>query len=139
VKPSELFALSALLLLIFALIARFVSPSGLGISIHLGGVAYVLPPSTVCIALATALCFFATTYSIWMVPFNRTATLLHFWLTAFGIAVFWLSFYRAGAAPSNSGAALWSVFLTPPLVLLTQLIFVWNVIQALSKLRQAHG
>jgi hypothetical protein len=94
---------------------------------------YVLPPSTICIALATALCFFATIYSLWMLPFNQTATLVHFWLTAFGIGVFWLAFYRAGTTLPNSRTALWVVFAAPAMVLLTQIIFVWNLIQAVFK------
>lgn len=86
-KASELFVISALILLVMALVARFSSHSGLGVAITWRGTGYVVPPSTICIALATVLCFFATVYSLWMLPFNRTATLFHFWLTAVGIGV----------------------------------------------------
>jgi hypothetical protein len=132
-KASELFVISALVLLVSALIARFTSPSTLGISVSWRNTGYALPPSTICIALATALCFFATIYSLWMLPFNQTATLVHFWLTAFGIGVFWLAFYRAGTTLPNSRTALWVVFAAPAMVLLTQIIFVWNLIQAVFK------
>lgn len=138
-KASELFVISALVLLVFALIGRFISPSTLGISVRWRGTGYVLPPSTICIALATAFCFFATIYSLWMLPFNRTATLFHFWLTAFGIGVFSLAFYRAGATLPNSRTALWVVFAAPAMVLLTQIIFVWNLIQAIFKVPRLHS
>ena len=46
----------------------------------------MLPPGSISIAFATLMCFFATIYSLWMLPFNRTATLLHFGLTALGIS-----------------------------------------------------
>jgi hypothetical protein len=138
-KASELFVISALILLVFALVARFVSASALGISVTWRGAGYVLSPSSICIALATALCFFGTIYSLWMLPFNRTATLWHFWLTAFGIGVFWLSFYRAGATLSNPRTAIWGVFAAPAIVLLAQVVFVWNLIQAISKVTRLHS
>jgi len=133
-KASELFVISALILLAFSLVARFINPSGLGISITWRGTGYVLPPSSISVALATALCFFATIYSLWMLPFNRTAMLWHFWLTAIGIGVFWLSFYRAGSALPNSRTAIWAVFVSPAVVLLIQVIFVWNLLQAMFKM-----
>jgi len=101
-QASEMFVIGALVLLGFALVARFINPSPLGISITWRGTGFVLPPSTISIALATALCFFATIYSLWMLPFSRTAMLWHFWLTSIGIGVFWLAFYRAGSALPNS-------------------------------------
>jgi hypothetical protein len=63
-KASELFVISALILLGFALVARFINPSSMGISVTRRGTGYVLPPNSICIALATALCFFATIYSL---------------------------------------------------------------------------
>lgn len=138
-KASELFVISALTLLVFALLPRFISHAGLGISISWRGTGYVLPPSTISIAFATALCFFAMVYSLWMLPFNRTATLFHFWLTAIGIGVFWLAFYRAGAALPNSRTALWIFFAASAMVILTQVIFVWNFIQALPKAMRLHS
>lgn len=53
-KASELFVISALILLVFALVGRFISSSGLGIAIPFRGTGYVLPPSTICVGLATA-------------------------------------------------------------------------------------
>jgi hypothetical protein len=77
-RPSELFVMSAIVLLVFALITLFTSSSVAGLSITWRGTGYVLPPSSLCTGLATALCFFATTYSLWMLPFNRSAALWHF-------------------------------------------------------------
>jgi hypothetical protein len=134
-----MFVIGALILLGFALVARFINPSVLGISITWRDTGYVLPPSTISIALATALCFFATIYSLWMLPFNRTAMRWHFWLTSIGIAVFWLSLYRAGSGLPNSRTAVWAVFVTPAVVLLTQVIFVWNLFQAIFKMPRLHS
>src|SRR5215475_7179904 len=102
-KISELFVIVALILLVFALVARFINP-GLGISIAWRGTGYWLPPSFVCTAFATMMCFFASIYSFWMLPFNRTATWWHFSLTTIGIGVFWLAFYEL----PNSRAAVWA-------------------------------
>ena len=134
-KATELFVIGAIVLLLFALVARFVHPSGVGVSIIWRGTGYFVPPSFVCIALATALCFFATIYSLWMLPFNGTATWWHFWLTAIGIAVFWLALYQA----PNSRTALWAVFAAPAAVLVTQVIFVWNLAQAILRMPRLHG
>ena len=131
----ELFVIAALMLLVFSLIARFISPSGLGITMTWRGTGYVLPPGSISIALATLLCFFATIYSMWMLPFNRTATLWHFGLTALGILVFWIAFYLA----PNSRTAVWTVFAAPAAVLLVQSIFVWNVVQAVFRMPRLHG
>jgi hypothetical protein len=138
-RPSELFVITTILLLLFALFARFISPSDVGISIHWRANAFMFPPGSVCIALATALCFFAAIYSLWMLPFSRTATLLHFWLTSIGIALFWLSFYRAATNLPNSPTALWTFFVSTAVVLLAQVIFVWNVIQAIVKMPRLHS
>lgn len=127
-RSSELFAIAALMLLAFSFVSRFISTPGLGISIAWRGTGYMLPPSSISIGLATLLCFFGTIYSFWMLPFNRTATLLHFGLTAIGILVFWIAFYLS----PNSRTAVWTVFAVPAAVLLVQLIFVWNLIQALQ-------
>jgi hypothetical protein len=127
-KPTELFVMVALMLLVFALIARFISPSGVGVSITWGSTGYLLPPSFICIVLATMLCFIASIYSLWMLPFNHVATWWHFSLTTIGIGVFWFAFYR------DSGAAIWAVFAASTAVFLTQAIFVWNLIQAVIRM-----
>ena len=134
-RSSELFVIAALMLLVFSLSARFISPSALGISITWRGTGYVLPPGSISIALATLMCFFATIYSLWMLPFNRTATLLHFGLTALGILVFWVAFYLA----QNSRAAVWTVFAAPAGVLLVQSIFVWNLFHAVFRMPRLIG
>jgi hypothetical protein len=134
-KAAELFVIVALILLVFALVARFINPSGLGISITWRGTGYVLPPSFICIALATMLCFLASIYSLWMLPFNSTATWWHFSLTTIGIGVFWLAFYQA----PNSRTAIWAVFAAPAAVLLTQVIFIWNFVQAIFRMPRLHS
>ncbi|MGA9473552.1 MAG: hypothetical protein WBV36_13890 [Terriglobales bacterium] len=138
-KVSELFVISAIILLAFALASRFINSSGVGIDIHLRDTAYVLPPLSICVAQATALCFFATIYSLWMLPFSRTAALWHFWFTTIGIGVFWLSLYRAGSTGADHRAAVWTVFVSPAVVLLTQVIFAWNLLQAIFKIPRLHS
>jgi len=134
-KATELYVIAALILLVFALVARFITPSGIGVSISWRGAGYVLPPSFICIALATLLCFFASIYSLWMLPFNRTATWWHFSLTTVGIGVFWLAFYQV----NNSRTAVWAVFAAVAAILLTQVILVWNLVQAIFKMSRLHG
>jgi len=134
-KAAEMFVVVALILLVFALIVRFTSFSSSGVAITLGSTGYVLPPSFICIALATLLCFVASIYSLWMLPFNRIATWWHFSLTTIGISVFWLAFYRV----PNSRAALWAFFAAPAAILLTQVIFVWNLIQAIMRMPRLHS
>ena len=138
-RPPDLFVISALLLLVFALSARSISPSVLGITTHWRGMLYVFPPSSICIALATMLCFFATIYSLWMLPFNRTLSLWHFWLTSVGIAVFLSALYLSTANLPGSRTALWTVLVSPAVVLLVQVLFVWNFIQAILKMPRPHG
>jgi hypothetical protein len=132
-RPSELFAISALILVAIGLLARLVFAPGLGVSISWNRTGYVLPPSMVCYAIAAALCFFAVVYSLWMVPFNRTATLVHFWTTTAGTAAFLVAFYRLGSNPSSVRPTVWLVFGVPVAVALAQVIFVWNFVQALAR------
>lgn len=134
-KATEMFVMVALTLLVFALTARFMSSSALGVSIAWGGTRYVLPPSFICVVLATMLCFIASIYSLWMLPFNHIATWWHFSLTTIGIGVFWLAFYQVPA----SRTAIWAVFAAPAAILLTQAIFVWNVIQAIIRMPRLHS
>jgi len=134
-KATDMFVMVALILLVFALIARFISPSHLGVSITWGDTGYVLPPSFICVVLATMLCFVASIYSLWMLPFNRIATWWHFSLTTLGIGLFWLAFYRV----PNSRTAVWAVFAAPAAILLTQAIFVWNLIQAITRMPRLHS
>jgi hypothetical protein len=138
-RPSELFLIGAVMLLGFALVERFISPSTLGFSISWHGTGYVFPPASISVAQATALYFFATIYSLWMLPFNRTAMLWHFWLTIAGITVFWLSFYRAASTLPDWRAAVWAAFISPAVVLLTQVLFVWNLVQAIFKMPRLHS
>jgi hypothetical protein len=132
-RPPELFATSAIILLCFAFLTRFINP-GVGVSVSWRGNGYFFPPASVCIALATGLCFIASVYSLWMLPFSRSASLLHFWLTSLGIMVFWVAFYRVTPHLPESRTALWTVFASPLLVLFAQFIFLWNVVHAVTKM-----
>ena len=133
-RMPDLFAIGAFVLLGFAFIARFIGTS-IGISVAWRGTGYVIPPEAVAVAMATAMCFCSTIYSLWMLPFNRQAMLWHFWLTVVAIAVFWLSFYSA----RSERIAVWAMSLTPAAVLFAQIIFVWNVLQAISKMPRLHS
>lgn len=136
-RASELFVISALFFLVFALFAR--SPATLGISFRWRGTGYVLSTYTVWLVMATLLCFFGAIYSLWMLPFNQTATFVHFWLTLIGMGAFWLAFYRLGATLADSRPALWIAFAAPAIILLAQLIFVGNLVQAIVKGPHLHS
>jgi hypothetical protein len=138
-RPPDLFAISALLLLVFALSVRSISPTVSGIMTHVGRNLYVFPPNSICIALATMLCFFATIYSLWMLPFNPTLSLWHFWLTSIGIAVFLSALYLSTANLPGSRTALWAVLVSPAVVLLVQVLFAWNFIQAILRVPRPHS
>jgi hypothetical protein len=85
------------------------------------------------------LCFFATIYSLWMLPFNRTLSLWHFWLTSIGIADFLSALYLSTANLSGSRTALWTALVSPAVVLLVQVLFVWNFLQAILKMPRPHS
>jgi len=67
---------------------------GLGVSVAWRGTGYVMPPGAISIAIATALCFCATVYSLWMLPFGRKAVFWHFWLTMIVLSS-WFRFQRS--------------------------------------------
>jgi hypothetical protein len=138
-KAPDLFAISAFILLGFKFLIRFINATPLGISIAWRGTGYVIPPEAISVAMATLLCFYATAYSLWMLPFNRGAMLVHFWLTAIGIAVFWFSFLAPNLMESKSNIAIWTVFLVPIAVLFAQLVFVWNVFHAIVNMPRPHS
>src|SRR6267154_5247591 len=91
-RPSELFAISAALLLGFSFLSRLAS-SRAGISIALHSVGYVFPPSTVFLVMASFFCFFATIYATWPPHMNPKAGAWHYWIAAVGITAFWVCFY----------------------------------------------
>ena len=138
-RTPDLFAVGALILLCFSLFSRSIAPSSAGIATTWRGYICVFPPSSICIALATILCFFATVYSLWMLPFNRTLSLFHFWLTFTAIAVFLSAFYLSTANLPGSRTALWMVLVSPAIVLAIQLLFVWNFVQAILRMPRPHA
>jgi hypothetical protein len=132
-RPSELFAASAALLLVFSFLQRL-SASLAGVSIHLHKVVYVFSPGTLCIVMASFLCFFAAVYSIWPLLINAKAATWHYWTTAAGIAIFWVCFYlfavyfSPGSRPSTFvTSVLLAQAVSVIFVLLAQMIFVVNL------------
>jgi hypothetical protein len=144
-RPSELFALSAIASLIWALLARRIAPNAF-MSAHLPGGGYIFHPASLSTVIAALLCLVAAIYSVWVFPLNQKAALWHFWVTTLAVAVFWLSFYsfaRAVTSPSVSTANLSGLrqviavcwILSIPIVLIAQVIFVVNFVLSISKLR----
>jgi hypothetical protein len=141
-RPSELFAITAAVLLASSFLSRFLHiQTDVSIVVHEAG--YVFPPSTVFLVMASFLCFFAATYSLWPLPLNNKAAAWHYWITTAAIAAFWLCFYFfAFKAPRESGlglyqtAALLGQFVSVIVILLAQAIFVVNLILALVRLRR---
>jgi hypothetical protein len=141
-RPSDLFAVSAALLLVFSFLSRLFA-SQASVSIHLHKVAYAFSPSTLYIVMASFLCFFAAVYSIWPLSMNVKAATWHYWTTVAGIAVFWGCFYlfvvyfSPGSRPSTLlTAVLLAQAGAVTLVLLAQMIFVVNLTVAVIRLRQ---
>jgi hypothetical protein len=95
---------------------------------------YTFPQDAVALVLATLLCFFAASYSIWVLPFSPRAALWHFWITGVGLAIFWLSFYLPAWVGLGRGAmaALLVWFASGLVVALAQIIFVVNFAYALT-------
>ncbi len=144
-RPSELFALSAIASLIWALLARRIAPNTL-MSARLAGVGYGYHPGSLSMVIAALLCLVAAIYSVWVFPLNQKAALWHFWVTTLALATFWMSFYsfaRAVTSPSVSTANLSGLrlviavcwILSIPIALIAQVIFVVNFVLSISKLR----
>jgi hypothetical protein len=141
---SELFAWCAIAVLLFGFGVRLVLPRNLSMTIHIRDTAYMFPPTSVCVWIATLLCVVASIYSLSMLPLNRTAALWHFWLTSVGLGLFWLSFYRLalmfshyseGTSPLRglNAAAAWSQLISAALFVVGQLIFLGNLVRAVAK------
>jgi hypothetical protein len=132
-RPSELFAISAAVLLGLSFLSRL-SPGQAGISIAVRNVGYVFPPSTVFLAMASFLCFFAAISSRWPLSLNNRAAVWHYWITAAAIAAFWFCFYffafhatRESDLTVRQTAALLGQFISMMVILLAQTIFVANL------------
>ena len=139
-RTSELFAISTAALLILSFLSRFSANQG-GISIQLRNVAYVLPPSTVCLIMASLLCFSAAVYSLWPLPMNLKAGTWHFWSTAVAIAAFSACYYLfalrlepVAGFESYKKAALLGLFSSLILGALAQIVFVVNLMLAVVRL-----
>jgi hypothetical protein len=140
-RPSELFAISAAVLLVFSFLSRLL-PTQSQVSIRLQSVVYGFPPSTVCLAMASLLLFFAAIYATWPLPMDYRIGLWHYWITALAIAAFWGSFYLcAFHAPTRSSltsfqtVALFGQFVSIMVIALAQGIFVANLTLAIIRLR----
>jgi hypothetical protein len=140
-RPSELFAISAAVLLVFSFVSRLL-PTQSGVSIHLGSMVYGFPPSTVCLAMASLLCFFAAIYAIWPLPMNYSVGLWHYWITVLAIVAFWTSFYlftfhalRSSNLSMYQTIALFGQFVSIIVIVLVQAIFVVNLTLAIVRLR----
>ena len=142
-RPSELFAISAVVLLVLSFLSRLQARQTL-LSINVGNTGYGFPPSTVFLAMASLLCLSATIYAIWPLRMNLKAGVWHYWMTAIPIAVYWICFYlfafRSASAPklsSHQTAAVFGQFVSLGMILPAQAILVANLILAVLRLRNA--
>lgn len=140
-RPSELFAFSATVLLVFSFLSRLL-PSQAGISIRLRNVGYVFPPSTAFLVMGSFLCFFAAIYSLWPLHMNNKAATWHYWVTITAIVAFWACFYlfaleasRESTLTERQTAALFGQFASMGVILFAQAIFVVNLTLAVVRLR----
>jgi hypothetical protein len=137
-SPSDLFAISAAVLLVLSFLSRLPG-SRAGVSTTLHSVGYVFSPSTVFLVMASFLCFFAAVYSVWPLPMNQKAGIWHYWTTAVAIAAFWVCFFLFAFRVSPDSiltpygkAALLGQFGSMIVILLAQTIFVVNLIFAVG-------
>ncbi len=142
-RPSELFAISATVLLVLSFLSRL-SPSHAGVSISLRRIGYVFPPSTVFLVMAMFLCFFSVIYSLWPLPLNVKAAFWHYWCTAVAIAAFWVCFYffalhvpRDSNSTVSQTLVLFGQSVSMMMILLAQTIFVVNLFLAVGQFRHS--
>ena len=143
-RPAEFFAVAAIGLLVFALLSRFLVPSEvLGVSLGLRRTGYIFSVASVSVFMAAVLCVFAAIYSFWILPMNQRAAMWHFWLTASGIAIYWVGLYLFfkyrphGELHGRALAATVGWLTAFPLLVIAQGIFLVNLISGLMNLRRA--
>jgi len=135
--PARWFAATSVVLFIFAFIARVWPPGGMDLQVH--DTYFVLSPSSVFLGMAFSVAIFATTYCV--LSASPGAASWHFWLTALGLAAFWISSYLWGHVLMRHATAqadprlevgLGIAFLASGLILLGSLaMFAVNVLVAL--------
>jgi len=137
-----LFAVSTVVLLLFAFLSRLIGPSGVFVDFHFLRRGYGFSPDSVCVFMASFLCVFAAIYSVFVFPLNQKAALWHFWLTAIGILLFWVVFYSFSALPPGglreNSAPLWMIAIggltSLALVIVAQGVFVTNLVSGIVRL-----
>jgi hypothetical protein len=82
-RPTTLFAIAAICLLVFAFASRWIDP-GRSLVFNFRGKGYVFSVSSICIFMAALLSIFAAVYAFWIVPMKQNAGSWHFWLTTAG-------------------------------------------------------
>jgi heme/copper-type cytochrome/quinol oxidase subunit 1 len=90
--PDRWFAATSAVLFVLALVSRGWFPGDLDLQVH--DTYFVLSPHTVFLGMAVSVAIFAATYHFLSVRIQ--AANWHFRITAVGVAVFWISFYRWG-------------------------------------------
>jgi len=139
-RPSELFAISATILLVLSFLSRL-STTQTGVGVHLRSTVHVFPPSTVFLMMASLLCFSAAIYAIVPLQMNVKAGVWHYWMTAIPIVIFWACFYlfvfrqADGANTSYRLAVLLGQFISLAVILIAQTIFAANLMVAVIRLR----
>lgn len=140
-RPSELFAVSAAVLVVLSFLSRFPAKQAL-LSVTVRNIDYEFPPSAVFLVMSSLLCLSAAIYAIWPLRMNMTAGLWHYWVTAAAIAVFWACFYSFPMQESRPNTSkrlglLLGQFVSLGVILLAQTIFVSNLIFAVIRLRNS--
>jgi hypothetical protein len=141
-RGDSLFAMASLILLILGLVLRINSPMQ-SISINLSKhTAYALSLQTPCYGIAALFCLFAFLYSIGYIPFNKTITQWHFWLSVTSIALFILGFIGLGTLGQKvliqgipQKVVLLSFLTSLPIFLFGQAFFAIGLTRSLLKMR----
>ena len=136
-RVAVLFAIASAGLLLAGLLVPFRE----GIVIHLGSTGFGMSGRDVCFIAAAFFCFFAGSYSLWMLPMSATGGHLHFWLTAFSTVAFWAALNMLPySAESNRSRPVWLIASLAAFSIAAftsaQVIFVVNISRAAYKLSQ---
>jgi len=137
-RPPELFALGAVLFFGAGLISRLLaSATQFAVSIHGRATAYAFSIEHVCFFMAAFFAVFAALYSFWLIPLSHRAAVWHFWLSAIGALLFWISLYAfsytAGLRGSFASGVLVALLVSCSLLLAGQAVFLTNLLATLLR------
>jgi hypothetical protein len=145
-RPSELFATCAIALLLAGLaLPRFTVFYRVFVDVSIHDTYYALFAKTPLFGLAALFGVFAFVYSIWILRISQSAAIWHFWLSIIGVVLFFSEFvvFAVSSPPTSASslsrlqtAAMFGTFLACVVFLAGQLVFVTNLVLALTRAKR---